>query len=118
MARQISRYHVDLCNPAKGLVNNSAPVEKVICFLIDDDGDDREIFEIALEEAGNVCECVTAHNGIDALQKLNADENEDILYCTAVGDHERMYPDRRPRTNSKTNRHQCQSYKDCARLVL
>lgn len=44
------------------------------CFLIDDDPDDREIFAMALEDAHKSYNCVTAKNGVDALEKLNSNE--------------------------------------------
>lgn len=44
-----------------------------VCFLIDDDEDDREIFELALEKANSSYSCITAKNGHDALAILNAD---------------------------------------------
>lgn len=47
---------------------------ELTCFLIDDDPDDREIFALALEEADNSYRCVTALNGIDAIQKLSTDD--------------------------------------------
>lgn len=43
------------------------------CFLIDDDPDDREIFTLALEDVDKSYKCVTAQNGIDAIQKLSTD---------------------------------------------
>jgi CheY-like chemotaxis protein len=44
-----------------------------VCFLIDDDEDDREIFALALEKADGSYSCITAKNGPDALAILNAD---------------------------------------------
>jgi CheY-like chemotaxis protein len=54
----------------------------VICFLIDDDEDDREIFSIALQDADLTITLHTAINGKDALDKLNAqsDFNPDIIF--------------------------------------
>lgn len=46
-----------------------------ICFLIDDDDDDREIFETALYEIDNTICCMTATSGVDALRKLKVQEN-------------------------------------------
>ena len=43
-----------------------------ICFLIDDDEDDREIFALALENANTDYSCITAKNGIDAMEKINS----------------------------------------------
>ena len=48
--------------------------ESITCFLVDDDEDDHEIFEIALKKTGKNYRLVSARNGADALQKL---ENED-----------------------------------------
>lgn len=44
-----------------------------LCFLVDDDQDDREIFEIALENANSSYQCVSAKNGVDALNIINDD---------------------------------------------
>lgn len=44
-----------------------------VCFLIDDDEDDREIFAIALESACGHCSLVTAKNGLDALRIVDED---------------------------------------------
>lgn len=44
---------------------------KQACFLIDDDEDDREIFGIALEDAAPGFECITAKNGLEAMEVLN-----------------------------------------------
>jgi CheY-like chemotaxis protein len=43
------------------------------CFLIDDDIDDREIFEMALKEIDDSHICITANNGIEAIEKLRND---------------------------------------------
>jgi CheY-like chemotaxis protein len=45
-------------------------------FLIDDDTDDREIFTLALGEAAPSFQCVTAKDGIEALDKLKGGEVE------------------------------------------
>lgn len=44
--------------------------EKITCFLIDDDTDDQEIFMMALEAFHNEIECITANDGINALEQL------------------------------------------------
>jgi DNA-binding response OmpR family regulator len=44
-----------------------------VCFLIDDDEDDREIFQLALNRVAGVL-CITSQNGKEALEKLS-DEN-------------------------------------------
>ena len=41
-------------------------------FLIDDDADDRELFEITLKDVNPSCTCITAKNGEDAIRILNA----------------------------------------------
>jgi len=43
------------------------------CFLIDDDQDDREIFMMALENASEAYACVTAKNGLDAVNIITSD---------------------------------------------
>ncbi len=47
--------------------------EKIICFLIDDDGDDQEIFSLALNTIDENIGFVTANDGIEALDKLHID---------------------------------------------
>jgi CheY-like chemotaxis protein len=47
---------------------------KVTCFLVDDDAEDREIFALALAEISRAHECVTAEDGVDALEKLNSNK--------------------------------------------
>lgn len=48
--------------------------DKIICFLIDDDDDDQEIFSLALSNIDENIDCITANDGIDALTKLNKEE--------------------------------------------
>ena len=43
-------------------------------FLIDDDADDREIFALAMAEIDPSYKCVTAKNGVEALETLNLGE--------------------------------------------
>ena len=50
-------------------------MKRQICFLVDDDEDDREIFMIALENADDSYECIAAKNGVDALNIINADSD-------------------------------------------
>jgi CheY-like chemotaxis protein len=45
------------------------------CLLIDDDPDDLEIFSLALEDVQVACSCITARNGVDALNILNANQS-------------------------------------------
>ncbi len=49
-------------------------IKNLTFFLIDDDADDREIFDLALQrlESGHIC--VSAENGKVALEKLDEDE--------------------------------------------
>jgi CheY-like chemotaxis protein len=46
----------------------------VLCFLIDDDTEDQEIFALALESLPATIRCVTANNGVDALEMLSRDQ--------------------------------------------
>ncbi len=48
--------------------------KSIICFLIDDDKDDQEIFMLALEDMDIQVECVTANDGNEALLKFAQDE--------------------------------------------
>jgi CheY-like chemotaxis protein len=41
-----------------------------ICFLVDDDPDDQEIFKLILAELDSHIHCVTALNGAEALEYL------------------------------------------------
>ncbi|WP_294824455.1 response regulator [uncultured Flavobacterium sp.] len=41
------------------------------CFLIDDDEDDREIFELALAAANDSFTFISAKNGVDAIKMIN-----------------------------------------------
>jgi CheY-like chemotaxis protein len=43
-------------------------------FLIDDDVDDQEVFAMALAEIDESIFCVTAKNGLEALEKLKTSE--------------------------------------------
>ncbi len=45
----------------------------MICFLIEDDLDDREFFKSALKTVDESIKLVTVDNGVQALEKLNAD---------------------------------------------
>jgi CheY-like chemotaxis protein len=42
-----------------------------LCYLIDDDTDDQEIFSLALENLGKNIRCIMAKNGEDGIRKLN-----------------------------------------------
>lgn len=44
-----------------------------VCFLIDDDEDEQEIFSLALREVDKSVEFVTVFDGVEALQKLDED---------------------------------------------
>jgi len=51
------------------------------CFLIDDDEDDREIFQLALMDVGGQFDCITADNCREALQQLrNGALNPDYIF--------------------------------------
>jgi CheY-like chemotaxis protein len=45
------------------------------CFLIDDDVDDQEIFEIALKKVDRSIAFITASNGVEGLRKLKEDRS-------------------------------------------
>jgi DNA-binding response OmpR family regulator len=47
--------------------------DKIICFLIDDDDDDQEIFSLALSTIDEEINCITANDGIEAINKLSID---------------------------------------------
>jgi CheY-like chemotaxis protein len=47
----------------------------IVVFLIDDDEDDREVFEIALNEITPELSLCTAKNGYEALLKLKTEQN-------------------------------------------
>ncbi len=52
------------------------------CFLIDDDADDQEIFGQALENIDKSIQCTFANDGVQALEKLNADDSfiPDVIF--------------------------------------
>jgi CheY-like chemotaxis protein len=50
-------------------------MEAKICYLIDDDDDDREIFETALYQIDDDICLLTAASGTEALSKLSRHEN-------------------------------------------
>lgn len=51
------------------------------CYLIDDDSDDRDFFEIALEELDEKICLKTANNGIEALEFLKeANYTPDVIF--------------------------------------
>ena len=49
-------------------------MDDIICFLIDDDDDDQEIFSLALSNIDESIRCITANDGVDALSKLNLED--------------------------------------------
>ncbi|AXY75610.1 response regulator [Paraflavitalea soli] len=53
-----------------------------ICFLIDDDIDDQEIFTLVLESVNPSITCITASDSIEAVQKLTTEEtfNPDYIF--------------------------------------
>lgn len=52
-----------------------------VCFLVDDDIDDQEIFLSVMEEIAPWARCVTAFNGREAINKLSSGEVEpDLIF--------------------------------------
>lgn len=49
-------------------------MEGITCFLIDDDADDRESFEVALNEIDPKIEYITAASGAEGLRMLDDSE--------------------------------------------
>jgi CheY-like chemotaxis protein len=47
--------------------------KQIVCFLVDDDKDDQEIFEIAIQQSGRNIKLLTADDGYIALQQLRQD---------------------------------------------
>src|SRR3990170_3272258 len=47
--------------------------KQVSCFLIDNDEDDQEIFNMALKEMDPSISCVVVNDGISAIEKLATD---------------------------------------------
>jgi len=56
------------------MIKTPQPSPSKVCFLIDDDIDDRNIFQLALNRLDSSIELVTATNGVKALEKINADD--------------------------------------------
>jgi CheY-like chemotaxis protein len=50
-------------------------VSNLTCFLVDDDLDDLEIFALAVEDLHGTIQCVTALDGVEAIEKLRSDES-------------------------------------------
>jgi CheY-like chemotaxis protein len=48
-------------------------MQNILVFLVDDDIDDQEIFEMALKEIQPLARCAFADDGIVALEKLRTD---------------------------------------------
>lgn len=46
-----------------------------VCFLIDDDFDDQELFELAVKKANPAIRCVFASDGDEAVKKLTREES-------------------------------------------
>jgi CheY-like chemotaxis protein len=46
---------------------------EISCFLIDNDIDDQEVFDMALKEANNHVHCIVSNSGSDAVKKLSSD---------------------------------------------
>ncbi len=51
-------------------------------FLIDDDADDQEIFQLSLQEVDPALICITANDGREAIEIITHDENflPDIIF--------------------------------------
>ncbi|OIN59183.1 response regulator [Arsenicibacter rosenii] len=49
--------------------------QQKMCFLVDDDIDDQEIFAMALHKVDPAIACIFANDGIDALTKLQQDQS-------------------------------------------
>jgi CheY-like chemotaxis protein len=47
-------------------------MHRAVCLLIDDDIDDREIFELAAGQADQSVKCVFAKDGVDAIEQLKS----------------------------------------------
>jgi len=47
--------------------------KRIICMLIDDDFDDQELFGHALKHLDISVDCVTANDGVHAIEKLKSD---------------------------------------------
>lgn len=58
-------------------MNTTKPVT---CFVIDDDPEDQEIFAIAVEEIDSNIRCVSAIDGVEALEKLKQDLRPDFIF--------------------------------------
>lgn len=48
---------------------------ELCCFLIDNDQDDQEIFQMALREVNPHISCIVANDGITALEKLKGNSH-------------------------------------------
>lgn len=60
---------------------NPFAVSNFLCFLVDDDPDDQEIFMDVLHEISPSIHCVTACNGEEAINKLKSREVEpDLIF--------------------------------------
>ena len=57
-------------------------MKKLLIYLIDDDSDDREIFNIALNDINKSIKCLTANNAVEALKYLQSDPdlNPDYIF--------------------------------------
>lgn len=54
--------------------------QPVTCFIIDDDREDQEIFAIAVGEIDSTIQCVSAIDGVEALNKLRQDFAPDFIF--------------------------------------
>ncbi|MDQ3111005.1 MAG: response regulator [Bacteroidota bacterium] len=55
-------------------MKSPVPIRVKTVFLIDDDADDRNIFQIGLTLFDKTIELVTASGGVQAIEKMNSDE--------------------------------------------
>lgn len=53
-----------------------------ICFLIDDDADDQEIFALVLKSVNPAITCITAKDGFEAISRLTEEKtfNPDYIF--------------------------------------
>lgn len=57
-------------------------IRPYLCFLIDDDVDDQEIFNMAIQNLDIEIICETANNGVEALERFISDKDfcPDIVF--------------------------------------
>src|ERR1700712_5338707 len=62
---------MEICYPN----NYKMSQKRITCLLIDDDAEDQEIFSHALAHLNLNVDCVTASDGIHAIDKIKSDPN-------------------------------------------